>query len=63
MRLSLCRWTGLLAIALFLLLGTNSPHAQDAPGVDVKLVKYEGLTDIIKKLKGKIIVVDCWSLT
>ena len=29
--------------------------------VEVKVVKYAGLTDTIKKLKGKIIVVDFWA--
>ena len=33
--------------------------AQDK--VDVKVVNYTGLTDTIKKLKGKIVVVDFWA--
>lgn len=63
MRLSHGRWIGLFATALLLFFAAGSPRAQDAKDVDVKLVKYDGLTDIIKKLKGKIIIVDCWSLT
>lgn len=57
------RWPGLLATALLLVLVSGAPRAQDAKDVDVKIVKYDGLTDTIRKLKGKIIIVDCWSLT
>jgi hypothetical protein len=29
--------------------------------IDIKVVKYAGLTDTIKKHKGKIVVVDFWA--
>lgn len=34
-------------------------RAQDR--VEVKVVKYAGLADTIKQLKGKVIVVDFWA--
>jgi hypothetical protein len=32
-----------------------------ADAVAVKLVKYEGMQDAIKQLKGKVVVVDVWA--
>ncbi len=31
--------------------------------VEVKVVKYDGLKDAVKELKGKLVVVDFWSTT
>lgn len=48
---------GFVALATFFL---QAPaHAEDK--VEVKVVKYAGLTDTIKKSKGKVIVVDFWA--
>jgi hypothetical protein len=47
-----------LTAALFLSGGIT--RAEDA--ITVKEVKYAGLADIIKKNKGKVIVVDLWGL-
>ncbi|HEV3203358.1 MAG TPA: hypothetical protein VGY77_03195 [Gemmataceae bacterium] len=34
------------------------------PGkVEIKVVKYDGLKDIIKQFKGKVVVVDFWADT
>ena len=47
----------------FVMLSTLLLHvpvvAQDK--VEVKVVKYAELTETIKKLKGKVIVVDFWA--
>jgi len=42
-----------------------SPDAKvaQADQVDVKVVKYDGLKDAVKDLKGKLVVVDFWSTT
>jgi hypothetical protein len=52
------RWrVGFVALAAFFF---QAPaHAEDK--VEVKVVKYTGLTDTIKKLKGKVTVVDFWA--
>lgn len=44
---------------------TPSPEAKVAQGaqVEVKVVKYDGLKDAVKDLKGKLVVVDFWSTT
>jgi hypothetical protein len=53
------RWpVGFLMMSTLFALQTSA-FAQDK--VDVKVVKYAGLTDTIKKLKGKIVVVDVWA--
>lgn len=40
----------------------ESKNAQPAADtVSVKLVKYEGMQDAIKQLKGKVVVVDVWA--
>jgi thiol:disulfide interchange protein len=36
-------------------------HALAEDKVEVKVAKYGELTDTIKKLKGKVIVVDFWA--
>jgi len=41
---------------------TPSPEAK-APQVEVKVVKYDGLKDAVKDLKGSLVVVDFWSTT
>ncbi len=55
-------------IALFTLLGLlMSGDAgfmrgqQPAPAVDVKIVKYDGLCDLISANKGKVILIDFWA--
>src|SRR5262245_31153844 len=61
--LNCCSWPGLLATAFLPVLANATPHAQESKDVDVKVAKYQALTDTIKQLKGKVIIVDCWSLT
>ena len=41
---------------------TPGPEAKVAP-LEVKVVKYDGLKDAVKDLKGKLVVVDFWSTT
>ena len=71
------RWLTWLASLGFLVLAgcSNSPpapvsqQAKDtkaavqppADAVQVKLVKYDGLQEAIKQLKGKVVVVDVWA--
>ena len=51
-------WRGGIVAAMLLVLGTPAV-AEDK--VEVKVAKYAALTDTIKKLKGKVIVVDFWA--
>jgi hypothetical protein len=51
-----CR--GLVLGAMFPFVGLPL-WAQDK--VELKVVKYAGLADTIKQLKGKVIVVDFWA--
>ena len=41
-------------------LGPTSILAQDKDKVEIKVVKYAGLADTIKALKGKVVLVDFW---
>jgi len=53
------RWrTGFLMLSALFLLPAAAP-AEDK--VEVKVAKYTDLTDTIKKLKGKVVVVDFWA--
>ena len=45
-------------VLLALALGSASTQAQDK--VEIKVVKYAGLADTIKALKGKVVLVDFW---
>ncbi len=42
-----------------LCLGSGFANAEDK--VTVRVVKYSGLADTIKKFKGQVIVVDVWA--
>lgn len=57
-----CRCLGLAAL---LVAFSAASTAQDKaePKVEVKIVKYDGLTATIKSLKGNIVVVDVWGIT
>ena len=48
----------LLVTCMFLLAASPGP-GQDK--IDVKVVKYAGLVDIVNQSKGKVIVVDFWA--
>jgi hypothetical protein len=53
------RWrAGFVMLSTFFVLQAPALAEDKA---EVKVVKYAGLTDTIKKLKGKIIVVDFWA--
>ena len=62
-----CLCPGLLS-ALMLVVATSPSTGQadkdkpDAAAVTVKVVKYAGMGDTIKGLKGKVIVADFWGL-
>jgi thiol-disulfide isomerase/thioredoxin len=55
-------WLALLGL-LFLL--GHSPAQESGAGQDVqvKLVKYDEMGDVIRQLRGKVVVVDFWSTT
>jgi thiol-disulfide isomerase/thioredoxin len=60
------RWGGLLALLGALgLLASGTARTQEKAGaaVDLKVVKYEGLTELIQQHRGKVVVVDFWSDT
>lgn len=61
---------GLLLVVMIqpvpMLSSSNDLRAQPPAAetkVDVKVVKYDGLKDAVKDLKGKLVVVDFWSTT
>jgi thiol-disulfide isomerase/thioredoxin len=56
------RWCCLLGLlALLLPAGpAPGPAAESAPGVDLKVVKYDGLADTVRRLRGKVVVIDFW---
>jgi hypothetical protein len=53
------RYVSLPLVSAFLLVSNLSPAENE---ITTQQVKYSGLTDIIKKNKGKVIVVDLWGL-
>jgi hypothetical protein len=46
------------AVAACTLLSAGPARSEE---VTVKVVKYSGLTDAVKKLKGKVVIVDFWA--
>ena len=61
------RWFCVLALpALLLAAGRPAAPAQDkaaGAGVDVRVVKYDGLCDAVRQLQGKVVLVDFWAST
>ena len=52
------RMCAILALFCLTQLATaDTPASQ----VFVSVVKYDGLTEAVRKLKGKVVVVDCWA--
>jgi hypothetical protein len=47
-------------LALLLLCAPNVP-ARAADPVGVKVVKYKTLADVVKRARGKVVVVDFWA--
>lgn len=47
--------------AMILLMLAAGPATAQPPAVSVSVVKYDGLIEAVKKLKGKVVVVDCWA--
>jgi thiol-disulfide isomerase/thioredoxin len=59
-----CCWLALIAVLL--LLGNGHSPAQEKntdQAIQVKLVNYEQMSDVIRQLQGKVVVVDFWSTT
>ena len=50
-----------MAFAVFAMILTGHVLADSPPPVAVTVVKYDGLTEAIKKFKGKVVVVDFWA--
>ena len=60
------RWLCVLALPALLLAGRPAAPAQDkaaGAGVDVRVVKYDGLGDAVRQLQGKVVLVDFWAST
>lgn len=50
------------ALAAFVLIFVAADSV-DTPKVDLRVAKYDEMGDLIKSLKGKIVVVDFWADT
>jgi thiol-disulfide isomerase/thioredoxin len=61
------RWCCVLALpALFLAAGRPAAPAQEkaaGTGVELRVVKYDGLSDAVRQLQGKVVLVDFWAST
>ena len=58
------RWCCVLA--LLLAVGRPTAPAQDKGGgarVEVRVVKYDGLSEAVRQLEGKVVLVDFWAST
>jgi len=53
----LITFTGVVFLAL---MTHGSVWPQQKPGVDLKVVKYEGLKKAVRDQRGKVVLVDFW---
>ncbi len=53
----------LVALTAFLLLTGLVIGQQAEPEVNLKVVKYDQLGDVIRQLRGKVVAVDFWADT
>ncbi len=51
-----------LLLAVLVLTGVLAPRAAGADPVAIKVVKYPGLAETVRQLRGKVVVVDLWAL-
>jgi hypothetical protein len=57
---NVARWLGLALLCLAIV---PAPAAPGDSKVEVKVVKFAGLDDTVKQLKGKVVVMDFWADT
>ena len=61
-----CRRAGLFVLVLATSMGIHACTAQTPPApsgeIDLKVVKYDQLVEAIKAQRGKVVVVDVWSV-
>jgi hypothetical protein len=48
-----------LAAGMLVCLVAATAHAQEP--VDLKVVKYDGLADLVRGLRGRVVVIDFWA--
>jgi thiol-disulfide isomerase/thioredoxin len=52
-----------ILVLCLLLQGADRGGAQVPQAIDVQVVKYDGLKDVVLKNRGKVVIVDFWSTT
>jgi hypothetical protein len=54
------RWPRPLGLLTLLLAGAAAFAGENHP-VSVKVVKYDGLAEVVRQHRGRVVVVDFWS--
>lgn len=54
-------WTCILAVAFSGNSLTQDKPPRDEPRIEVKVVKYDDLAEVVRRHRGKVIVVDFWA--
>ncbi len=63
MRVGVAGLASLFAAALWLGQGTAQAPEQGKGGVELRVVKYDGLAQEIMKNRGKVLLIDLWQFT
>src|SRR4051812_12240045 len=61
--LGLAGLTGVLGLLFLLRQGAAWPQEKAAGAVDLKLVRYGGLAEVVLSNRGKVVIVDFWADT
>jgi hypothetical protein len=54
------QYVGVIGCGVLAMLVPGSALTQQKPGVDIKIVNYDGLTRAVRDQRGKVVVVDFW---
>jgi hypothetical protein len=58
---SAMRKSGIALCVIFSSIGISAGTAPGQEKVNVRVVKYDGLAETVRQLKGKVVVVDFWA--
>jgi len=54
------QYVGMIGCGFLAILVPGNALTQQKPGVDIKVINYDGLKKAVRDQRGKVVVVDFW---